>query len=384
MKHIFSIFLFLAMLVLTGCNLEVIEPTVPPVTFQTRIQGAGGQVAAGYDVIQSKDSGYVVFGWTQNSGGNSDFYLLKFDRKGVQQWAKSFGSGGYDFAYSGAQASDGGYVFSGESDGKFYVVKVDASGNQQWAYTGDNGGYAISMVINSDGSILAAGNIFGGTANLSDIILVKLSSGGSLLWNRRINTNASESVQQIIVEPGGGYMIGGITGDGLNFDGLLMKVDVNGSEVWRKAFNGAGNGFDEINSLAKTTDGGYILGGRTDATSSNSDFYVLKTDVNGIISWQKTWGDTGFDKGDRILQNSDGSYTFLGDASFSSYPIVYLTRLTANGDQTWIHTFDVSENDDFGYGMRQTLDKGYIITGATYQTTGTNVLLIKTDENGEL
>ncbi|RLF80741.1 hypothetical protein DRN32_02420, partial [Thermococci archaeon] len=96
--------------------------------------GGGGYDYA-YSIQQTSDGGYIVGGYTYSFGaGNTDFLVIELDSNGNLEWAKTFGGGGYDYAYSIQQTSDGGYIVAGRADFgaggyDFLVIKLDSNGN---------------------------------------------------------------------------------------------------------------------------------------------------------------------------------------------------------------------------------------------------------------
>ncbi len=88
-------------------------------------------------------------------------------------------------------------------------------------------------------------------------------------------------------------------------------MDGSGSVSWAKTIGGTGS--DIGYSIAQTSDGGYVIGGRTDSYGAGGyDFYVVKLDGSGNLSWTKTIGGTGSDVGNSIVQTSDGGYVIGG------------------------------------------------------------------------
>jgi hypothetical protein len=81
---------------------------------------------------QTNDGGYIITGGT-NSNGGSDVYLIKTDGNGIEQWSRTFGGG--DNGYSVQQTNDGGYIITGftESYGNgnldVYLIKTNDIGN---------------------------------------------------------------------------------------------------------------------------------------------------------------------------------------------------------------------------------------------------------------
>ncbi|MBK9638385.1 MAG: hypothetical protein IPO63_11410 [Bacteroidetes bacterium] len=77
-------------------------------------------------------------------------------------------------------------------------------------------------------------------------------------------------------------------------------------------------------SIDQTTDGGFILGGKSvsnisgDKTEVNLgayDFWIVKTDSLGNIEWQNTIGGNSEDHLNSIQQTTDGGYILGGYSS---------------------------------------------------------------------
>ena len=111
------------------------------------IIGSGYSVAeANYDnaasVQPTSDGGYILVGETESFGvGGYKAWLIKIEPNGDQKWSKTLGGTGDGSANEILQTSDGGYILAGGTasykpgDYDFWLVKTDVNGNQQWSKT---------------------------------------------------------------------------------------------------------------------------------------------------------------------------------------------------------------------------------------------------------
>jgi len=100
--------------------------------------------------------------------------------------------------------------------------------------------------------------------------------------------------------------------------------------------------------------------------------------------WFKIYGGTGGDDGYSVRQTSDKGYIITGSTtSFGNSTQVYLIKTDSLGDTLWTATYG-GTGEDFGYSVQQTTDSGYIICG-TSTSFGNyyQVYLIKTDSTGD-
>ena len=123
--------------------------------------------------------------------GNQDVFLVKTNRYGTVQWAKTYGRTDNEHASSVQQTSDGGYILSGEmffSSGSDYsnafLIKVDAYGDLQWAKSyGGTWAEGFALVRQtSDGGYIAVGWTWSPelSAGNNDFFVIKTDAFGNV------------------------------------------------------------------------------------------------------------------------------------------------------------------------------------------------------------
>jgi hypothetical protein len=94
--------------------------------------------------IQTTDGGYALAGYINSLGARGkDFWLVKVDSVGNQQWNKTYGGPGDEVAYSLIQTIDGGYILSGSG----VTVNVPADGPPYTIHNYDDSWHTTDFTI---------------------------------------------------------------------------------------------------------------------------------------------------------------------------------------------------------------------------------------------
>jgi len=263
----------------------------------------GGYVLAGY-TVEYDDSNYIIVG--------GDFWLVKTDANGNALWNRTYGGNNNDRAQALVETDDGGYAITGYTSSfgagefDFWLVKADSAGNEQWnkTYGGTSGDVARALVETVDGGYALTGYTRSFGAGGRDFWLVKTDANGNALWNRTYGGAGSDEAYSVVQTSDGGYAITGYTNSGAGrTDVWLVKTDANGNALWNRIYGWVG--FDGAYSVVQTSDGGYTIAGyKSDGGeytiagytyyygAGNSDFWLVKTDPNGNVAiglWEQ-WG----------------------------------------------------------------------------------------------
>jgi len=169
---------------------------------------------------------------------------------------------------------------------------------------------------------------------------------------------------------------------------VLLLFLIFGSTGWgqttfQKTYGDTGH--EQMGSFIKTTDGGYIMVGNTDAGNSY-DVYVVKTDSDGVVQWTKIYGGAGIDGASSIAPTQDGGYIITGYSSISNpsnINLALLLKLDMSGTLQWTKTYGLTYEG--GQSVVQTSDKGYLVTGSTGSySSSMHLYVFKTDSAGVL
>lgn len=325
-----------------------------------------GEYGFGRDVCQTTDGGYVIVGST---GWNPDVYLVKTDANGNETWSKTFAGSGSEYGSSVCQTTDGGYIIAGEIGTSYEPVPaVPAEGAPRFSFS-------CNLPFQW------------GESDNADIWLIKTDSDGNEIWSRRLRGTYNEEIRSALQTKDGGYvLVGAVYSGNSDHDVLLVKTNADGKLMWSQTFGG--DSLDLGTDVDETTDGGYIITGRTDSFgAARRNVWLIKTDALGEETWNAVFGGDGWEYGEAVSQTADGGYVITGYTT--SYGAgeedVWLIKTDVDGNMMWSQTFGGSE-DDHGKSMRQTASGGYIVAGYTesFARSLDDVWLIKTDADGNM
>lgn len=271
----------------------------------------GSSIDYAFSVKQTTDGGYILLGETSSTNGDVvsnhgsvDIWVLKLSSTGAIQWKKTYGGTGGDYASAINHTSDGGYIIGGNtysndgdvtgyhSEGDYWIIKINSTGVIQWQKTlgGSEGDNLRDIRQTSDGGYIAVGRSFSSNGNISNHNggrgwVVKLSSTGTLQWEKSLGENlyvGLESVKEI----SGGYVIAGsingqIYGYPTSPNYWIVKINNSGTLIWEKTMGGSE--IDTASNIILSSDGGFVVTGNSnslngDITAGNSiyDFWIVK------------------------------------------------------------------------------------------------------------
>lgn len=345
--------------------------------------GTNSDGETGPSIQPTSDGGYIIATSTWSFGaGYSDVYLIKIDSQGNQIWSNTFGGNDNDHGHSVCTTPDGGYIVvgntmsfgSGSSD--VYVIKTDSYGNAIWTKTfgggGEDYGHCIQKTL--DGNFIIAGITWSFGNGFTDIYLVKIDIDGNLIWSKTIGDSGGNGANWIEVTSDGGFIITGTTQISVSDTNLyLVKTDSYGDVTWSKSFGD--QALDIGYSVKQTSDGGYIVTGFFKSSyEAGTDLWVIKTDSEGNLSWDKKYGWEKGDEGKSIALYSDDSYLICGSTEYhgDTNSNLYVINIDSSGNLKWTYFFGGPgwENGDSVLALA---NGGFVVAG----TSGYDVYFTK-------
>jgi len=362
---------------------------------QTSFQAVIGNTDYAYSVVQDADGSFLIAGYTWNFGlGIEDCYVAKLDSNGNMLWSKTYGSIGSE-VINDIQIVDNGYIMVGSrfsivtAGRDIYMIKTSKSGNLLWSkiYGGMYAEDAYSVEQTTDKGFILAGGTTSFGIGQGGVYLLKTDSTGNLLWSKTYsgtNSDGARSVQQTL---DGGFIIAGSAfSNGLFYSEFyLLKTDSIGNLQWTKTFGGSQT--ELAYKVVQTIDSGYAISGYTYSFGSGlPDYLFIKTDKNGNLQWSRTFGSPlSVDKNFDMKYTSDGGYILAGKtwvpSSFQGQG--YVIKLDSLGTVEWSQVYGDSAQSEF-YSVFQNADGGYVFAGWTNGFVGSfsNMYIVKTDSLG--
>jgi len=326
------------------------------------------------DVVQTQEEGYLLAGYSISFSSSYDCLIIKLDSTGSLIWAKTYGGEAEDASFGIAQENDGNYSIAtrtrsyGVGNTDILTIKISSEGSLLWARTYGSDlldePWDICPAARGGAAIVGFTNSFG-AEHPSKILVCRVGENGSLAWAKTIDYSKSTlnaAGYSISPTSDSGFAIAGIgvTTDFYedSFDVVFIKTDTSGNVDWSRAFRGSG--YDWGLSAVETYDRGFVVAGATPSSGAGGlDILVFKMDPQGSLEWGKTYGGVMADMGYEIIQTPDSGYLVSARVDNSDFGILKLSR---DGSLQWAKKI-YGSSWEAAKNLAPTADGCYIFVG---------------------
>jgi len=307
-----------------------------------------------FDICIEKDQSIFITGesWLGFGSlyGRENMFLAHIDKDGNLLDEKSYYAYHRDMGLRVKQVNNDEHIVVGytksmaDKFGEVMIVYIDQSLDTVWkTILGEtrSSDYGFDIIENDIGYIVV-GTIGGFFNSVQDdyitpkscIYLAQLSTDGSLVWEKSYGGTGHDWIEQGVKTDDGLYFIGSTQSIGSgSFDMLLLKTDFNGDSLFATAY---GNEYFEHGRSIVYSENRLYLGGqkKSEAENISSAIYLVCTDMDGYLIWERTIESTESDKLVEMTISDDGK-------------VIYCLAQSKNEDthkDFWLFSIDTSGN----------------------------------------
>jgi hypothetical protein len=290
------------------------------------------------DLALSEDGVYVT-GFEYTDYVTRAFATVKYDNAGRKLWSRNYGLGGVN---GSAQAN---------------AVVVDSSGNVFVT------GWSYEYVPGPPETIIC------------DAATLKYDPNGNLLWEHRYRLpGINNQPQDIVIDSAGNAYVAGAAwvGDAAGgFDLMLLKYSPDGVLLWDRTIGKAGDRWDVGYAVALDPNENPVVAGYTEPSLFDDITfgYLVKYSASGNLQWQRehisytnasTWW--------HVVINAAGQiYAFGEIAPLGDLYHVWTSQYSANGTLLWDRHYDGSASDaNYAGDIALTPSGGVVVCGTSW------------------
>ena len=270
------------------------------------------------------------------------------------------------------------------------IIKINSEGDTLWTnyvnlwdgYESISGGF----IEFDNGEFLFTSTILYPNYN-GYPVLIRTDSIGDTLWTKHFysdNTNDMWISSPINNQGNNYYYCGGTNFGSNDYNGLIVEIDVtNGDSLMQRFYGDSTSQF--FSYLYKLDDGSFIAGGHQTDSNDDEDFWLVKLDESLNVVWEKTYGGDGYDSNAKLIINTNGDYTMVGrtESYGQGGQDGYVVRTDSDGTVLWDTTFGGVDTDRFYDGV-ETIDNNLLLAGWSNSYGDQAYWVVKINESGAL
>lgn len=386
--------LFIVLIIIQACD----QMEFPSSQSDTFIKLYGTEKSDYGKDIKEYNGNYLLAVTQINEQDNKDIAIIKTDKLGNQTDIITIDKGGNDEVSEILLTNDGGFVVLGttmdtlNNNENIYFAKYNSEFISVWenTYGGNYDQQGVAISKTGDGFILAGNTedkgLNGNPEGVKDIYIVKVDVDGNELWSNSFGGVGEDYAADIITIDNGFLVIG--TTNSYNEEGqsgsniILIETNTIGIETDKITYGLTND--DEGKTILTTADGGYIISGTEENGSGSASIYVAKIekDIHNVV-WSKSFGSNNTDDIVNKLITSESDYVLIGSQINGSVETAIIKKIDALGEIIYEKSYGGYDTQNF-YSITQTSDKAYAIIGSSGFEGNTQICLVKVNSEGEL
>jgi len=365
----------------------LILAALPAVGAETWARVIGGpEYGALFDIVLCDDGQLLAVGATNHVHSptrEGDVLLIRLTIHGETLWERTWGGTEFEQAWAVAQAQAGGFYVFGETASlgtggrDFFLLKIDENGSEEWVrtYGGAQREWPFGMLALSNGDFLLYGSTIREVGGREALYALRVAADGEVVWEffdeadvDRFISDATETPQSDLVLSAAG-----------DNDGGLVKLTADGEVLWARTYELAESQYPT--EVIQNGDGGFLLAGYYAGQASRqlADVWLAGCSPSGQLEWQKTFGSRLLDDyALSLLRLANGSVLIGGFGS--GMP---LWCVSESGEILW-ESRPMQSFTYGAFGLLEIPDGNLLISGMRMISRSRDATILRLSQAGQL
>lgn len=212
-------------------------------------------------------------------------------------------------------------------------------------------------------------------------------TGSAQGWQKSYGGDKTDEAFAIVETQDEGYLTVGLAEGGADNDPdvLVVRTDVDGTEVWRRLFD---LGFRESGAAVfQASNGDFLIGGTIEPSNGEDpDVLLLRITERGDLLWHRILDRPLNQRINDMVLGAEGDIILVGEEfdPETEESDILLARFTPAGDPVWVRATGTDRNDAANAVASVGVD--YVLTGISKNAEGpdNDLIIIRFDPQGEI
>jgi hypothetical protein len=331
----------------------------------------------------------IAAGGTYTTAQGCDWLIIKRSPGGALLWTATLNGAGHDNDYLDDVACDGtgnvyacGMLSVGPGQSDWVVAKFRATDGQLlWSYTykgpamPQKNNRASALAVNHGGYAYVTGESEN-AAGWNDIVVMKLTPAGSVMWTDRIDGAAGgdDRGRGVALNSGAVYVSAAAAPSGGGSEVLLVRYDASGARRWTRTWHLLPGIRTSVDDLTVDGAGNPVVCGSANVAAGQWVACVVSWTPAGKLRWATTWWDK------KLSVKSAGFWAVTADAAGNVWVAgavdvtagvsdALLVRFRPTGKVKWVRTLDGDAHGADYFTEVVLWGKSWLFVGGRWTTT---------------